>query len=149
MAEGVSVEEIARRLGVPAELVDRLVEAGGLQRGADGLLGPGDVHRVRLLSGFQAAGVPLDALIAADRAGRISLRYYDQLHPAPQPLSGRTYAEFAASVGPLATHLPGVFAAFGLAEPAADTALDVETEALVREMLAIIDAIGQPDLALR
>ena len=149
MPDRVTVEEIARRLGVPARVVDRLIEAGVLQRDDDGLLDPGDVHRVRLLSGFEAAGVPLEALIEADRAGRISLRYYDQLHPAPAPLSGRTYQEFAASLGPAAAHLPGLFAAFGLAEPAADTSLDVEIEALVTEMLSVIETIGQPDLALR
>jgi adenylate cyclase len=149
MADRVSVEEIARRLGVRADVVDRLVEAGILQADADGRLDPGDIHRVRLLSGFEAAGVPLDALIAADRAGRISLRYYDQLHPPPAPLSGRSYGEFAASVGPQAVHLPGLFAALGLAEPAADTSLDTPTEALVAEMLEIIEAIGHDDLALR
>jgi adenylate cyclase len=145
----VTVEEIARRLGVSAADVDHLVDAGVLHLDADGLLDPGDVHRVRLLSGFESAGVPLDALIAADRAGRISLRYYDQLHPPPAPLSGRTYAEFAASLGPAAANLPGLFAAFGLAEPASDTSLDVEIETLVTQMLEIIETIGQPDLALR
>jgi adenylate cyclase len=149
MADRVSVEEIARRLGVPAEVVDRLIESGVLQADAERRLDPGDIHRVRLLSGFEIAGVPLDALIAADRAGRISLRYYDQLHPPPAPLSGRSYAVFAASLGPRATHLPGLFAAFGLAEPAAETSLDVETETLIVEMLEIIEVIGQPDLALR
>ena len=149
MAERVTVEEIRRRLGVPIDVVTGLIAAGVLDADDDGRLDPGDVHRVRLLSGFQAAGVPLDALIAADRAGRISLRYYDQLHPPPAPLSGRTYAEFASSVRGRATVLPGLFAALGLAEPAADTALDVETEALIAEMLSIIGAIGQPDLALR
>jgi adenylate cyclase len=149
MADRVSVEEIARRLGVPAEAVERLVDAGVLLPDDDGRLDPGDTHRVRLLSGFEGAGVPLDALIAADRAGRISLRYYDQLHPPPAPLSGRTYAAFAASVGPQAAHLPALFAAFGLAEPAADTSLDADTEGLIAVMLEIIEAIGQPDLALR
>jgi class 3 adenylate cyclase len=149
MADRVSVEEIARRLGVSSGVVGRLVDVGVLVPDDDGRLDPGDIHRVRLLSGFEGAGVPLDALIAADRAGRISLRYYDQLHPPPAPLSGRTYAAFAASVGSRAAHLPALFAAFGLAEPAGDTSLDVETEALIAEMLEIIEAIGQPDLALR
>ncbi|HET7473365.1 MAG TPA: adenylate/guanylate cyclase domain-containing protein [Candidatus Limnocylindrales bacterium] len=145
----VTVDEIARRLGVPSELVDRLTETGVLELDADGRLDPGDVHRVRLLAGFDSAGVPLEALVAADRAGRISLRYYDELHPPPAPLSGRTYAEFAATLGDAAAHLPGLFAAFGLAEPAADTLLDVDAEDLARELIDIVEAIGQPDLALR
>jgi adenylate cyclase len=149
MVDRVSVEEIARRLGVPVEEVDRLLAIGVLVVDDDDLLDPGDIHRVRLLSGFEDAGIPLDALIAADRAGRISLRYYDQLHQSPAPLTGRTYEEFAASLGSGAVHLPGLFAAFGLAEPPASTALDVETEALLEAMLGIIEATGTSDLALR
>jgi adenylate cyclase len=149
VTDRISGEEIARRLGVSADLIHRLIEAGVLEPDAEGKLDPGDVHRVRLLAGFDQAGIPLDALIAADRAGRISLRYYDELHPAPTPLSGRTYAEFATSAGAAAAHLPGLFAAFGLAEPPADTMLDVDTEALVRELLEIIEAVGRPDLGLR
>ncbi|HEX5012878.1 MAG TPA: hypothetical protein VFV72_01875 [Candidatus Limnocylindrales bacterium] len=149
MSERVDVEEIARRLGVPVEEVHRLVSAGVLVVDANGLLDPGDIHRVRLLSGFEDAGVPLDALIAADRAGRISLRYYDQLHAPPALLSGRTYQQFVAILGERATHLPALFAAFGLAEPAASTALDVETETLLEQMLGIVEATGTSDLALR
>jgi adenylate cyclase len=149
VTDRITVEEIARRLGVPLDLVQRLIEAGVLGLDSQGRLDPGDVHRVRLLSGFDQAGIPLEALLAADRAGRISLRYYDELHPAPAPLSGRTYAEFAAGVGDAAANLPGLFAAFGIAEPAADTALDVQTESLVRELLDVIEAVGQPDLGLR
>lgn len=149
MGDRVDVDEISRRLGVPVEEIDRLVSAGVLDTDADGLLDPGDIHRVRLLSGFEDAGIPLDALIAADRAGRISLRYYDQLHALPAPLTGRTYAEFAAGSGGRAKHLPGLFAAFGLAEPAASTALDFETETLLEAMLEIIEATQTTDLALR
>jgi adenylate cyclase len=149
MADRVTVEEIARRLGVPRAAIDGLVASGALDADVEGRLDPGDIHRVRLLAGFETAGVPLEALIAADRAGRISLRYYDQLHEPPRPLSGRTYGEFAASVGSGASHLPSLFAAFGLAEPMADTALDTDTELLVAEMLEIVAATGQPDLAMR
>jgi adenylate cyclase len=149
VTQRITVEEIARRLGVSRELVQRLIDAGVLELGADGRLDPGDVHRVRLLAGFESAGIPLEALIAADRAGRISLRYYDELHPPPAGLSGRTYAEFATSLGAGAGHLAGLFAAFGVAEPAADTLLDVETETLVRDLVEIVEAIGRPELALR
>jgi adenylate cyclase len=149
MADRVSAEELARRLGVPPDRVERLAEIGVLEPDGDGRFDPGDLHRVRLLSGFDEAGIPLDALVAADRAGRISLRYYDQLHPPPAPPAGRTYAQFAAGLGPAAAELPRLFAAFGLAEPAGATELDVEAEALIGELLEIVAAIGQPDLALR
>lgn len=149
VTQRVTADEVARRLGLPVERLDQLADLGVLERDADGRFDPGDVHRVRLLAGFEHAGVPLEALIAADEAGRISLRYYDQLHPPPAPLSGRPYAEFAASQGDRAGLLPRLFAAMGLAEPGPDTELDVDDVALIAELLEIVDAIGQPDLALR
>ena len=149
MPDRVTAEELARRLGLRVDRIERLAELGVLERDVDGRFEPGDVHRVRLLAGFEEAGVALEALIAADAAGRISLRYYDELHPAPAELSGRSYAAFAASRGSRAALLPGLFAAFGLAEPAPETLLDLETEALVGEVLEIVAAIGEPDIALR
>ncbi len=136
-------------MGVDTAWVERVADAGAIDRGADGSFDPGDVHRVRLLNAFDAAGVPLDTLLAASRAGRISLRYYDELHPAPSSLSGRTYAEFAASLGDGRRYLAPLFAAFGIAEPDADVALTVDDEATIGGTLEVVVATGQPDLALR
>ena len=127
----------------------RLAELGAIEDDADGWFDPGDVHRVRLLLAFEEAGVPIDALLEASRAGRISLRYYDQLHPPPGPLSGRSYEEFARSVGPMRAQLSQLFAAFGLAEPEPDGRLSIEDEELITDMLATLVETGQPDLALR
>ena len=145
----ISVEEVARRLGVGTGLIERLIEARILDADAAGRLDPGDVHRVRLLAEFETAGVPLSALLAADRAGRISLRYYDELHPAPTSRWGHTYGDFAGSLGSAARHLPGLYAAFGLAEPTAETLLDLDTETLLLELLAFVQSNGEPDLGLR
>ena len=81
---------------------------------------------------------------SASRSGRISLRYYDELHPPPGRLSGRTYGEFAASLGPARAHLAQLFAAFGIAEPDRGTHLATGDEALVAELLEIVVASGQP-----
>src|SRR3954452_13571718 len=145
----VTPEELAIRLGVPADRVRELADRGVLDRDDEGRFDPGDVHRVRLLQAFADAGVPLDALIAADRAGTISLRYYDQLHSPPGELSGRTYAEFGMSLGEGRAVLPRLFAAFGLAEPVGDARLGTADESLLGELVAIVEAIGQPDLTLR
>jgi adenylate cyclase len=91
----------------------------------------------------------MDALMAASRAGTISLRYYDQLHAPPSDLSPRTYAAFAAGLGSGAEHLTRLFAAFGIAEPEADAHLSVEDEELIATLLDIVVATGAPDLALR
>jgi adenylate cyclase len=145
----LSADDLALRLGVGRGRVEQLADLGVIERDADGRFDPGNVHRVRLLLAFEDAGVPLDALLEASRAGTISLRYYDQLHPPPGPLSGRSYEEFTASVGRGRAHLSQLFAAFGLAEPEPDSRLTVEDEQLVTDMLATVVETGQPDLALR
>ena len=145
----VSGEELALRLGVSPDRVERLADGATIERGADGRFDLGDVHRLRLLLAFEAAGVPLEALVEASRSGTISLRYYDQLHPTPGPLSGHSYAEFRASAGPAGVHLPPLFAALGVAEPDASSPLTAEDEALLSDMLGAIEDTGYPDLALR
>jgi class 3 adenylate cyclase len=145
----LTTDDLARRVGLEPQDVVRLADLGVIERDDDGRFDPGDVHRIRLLNAFEKAGVPLDALIAASDAGTISLRYYDRLHPPPAALSGRTYAEFARSLGHRQGLLTRAFAAFGLAEPEADAALGAEDEALLIELVDIVVATSQPDLALR
>jgi len=148
-SDRISAEELALRAGAAVERIRELVANDVLEPGADGRFEPGDVHRVRLLTAFDGIGVPLEAMQAASREGRISLRYYDQLHPPPRPLSGRSYAAFASSLGERSRNLNGLFAAFGIAEPAAAARLEAADEALLTEILDIVDAIGETDLALR
>jgi adenylate cyclase len=137
------------RVGASRERVDELADLGVIERDQDGRFDPGDVHRIRLLTAFDEVGVSLEVMTAAASAGRISLRYYDQLHPPPGPLSGRSYAEFAGATGHDREDFTRLFAAFGLAEPDDDAHLEARDEALIAGMLEIIGAIGQPDLALR
>ena len=145
----LSAAELALRLGIDGRRVEQLADLGAIDRDAGGQFDPGDVHRVRLLLAFEEAGVPIDALRQASQAGTISLRYYDQLHAPPGPLSGRSYREFAASAGNARAHLAQLFGAFGLAEPEPDSRLTVEDEQLVSDMLATVVETGEPDLALR
>ena len=150
MTDRFTVDELALRLGVPAARVTELADRGILDRDADGRFDPGDVHRVRLLEAFEDAGVPLDILEAASRAGLISLTYYDQLHPPPDLASTRTYDEFKASLDPGGRELLArLYAAFGLAEPDEDAGLSAADETLLADLLRTVVETGQPDLALR
>ena len=97
---------------------------------------------------FEAAGVPLDVLIAAQAAGVISVDYYDQLHAELAPPSTRRYEAFKADLGSRGHLLPAMFAAFGIAEPDPTSHLSVEDEAVIEEWAALIDATGQTDLTL-
>jgi adenylate cyclase len=112
------------------------------------LYSPGDAHRIRVVDGFEAAGVPLDVLVRAQAAGVISVDYYDQLHAAPGRPSARGYQVFKNDLGPAGHLLPAMFAAFGIAEPDPASHLSVEDEAFIGDWAAVIDATGHADLTL-
>jgi adenylate cyclase len=109
---------------------------------------PGDAHRIRIIDGFEAAGVPLDVLVRAQAAGVISIDYYDQLHAPPGRPSTRTYQVFKDDLGRPRHLLPAMFAAFGIAEPDPTSHLSVEDEAFIGDWAALIDATGHADLTL-
>jgi adenylate cyclase len=144
----LTAEELASRTGSSAGRIFDLTRRGVLAATATGGYERGDIHRVRAIDAFEAAGVPLDALVAAQETGRVSFAYYDELHQPPGEPSARTYAEFREALGPLAAHLPTLFAAFGLAEPEAGSRLASEDEAFVEELLEMLVATGQPETAV-
>lgn len=145
----LSAEEVAARVGLEPERVGHLADVGFIERGPDGSFEPGDVHRVRLMRAFEDAGVPFDALLAASRAGHVSLENYDELHPPPTPLSPLAYGELAASLGAKADLLSRLYAAFGLAEPDESSRLTTVDASLLTDLAELVEASGHPDLALR
>ena len=86
----LTLKELSDLVGDPVERVQQLTALGVLQPDDEGRYSAGDAHRVRVIDGFEAAGVPLDVLVRAQAAGLISVDYYDQLHAAPGRPSGRT-----------------------------------------------------------
>jgi adenylate cyclase len=145
----LTLDELAQRLGLEPDHVRRLADAGSIAHTTDGGYDEGDVHRVRLLSAFEAAGVPMDALVAAYTSGDLTFDFYDELHPSVGEVSTRPYAAFAASLGDGARQLPGLFVAFGIAEPDPGTRLPVDEERMLAELVATVDATGRADLVLR
>jgi class 3 adenylate cyclase len=145
----ITSEEVARRLGIDAQRVDELVRAGAIEPPEPGSFEPDDLHRVRLLVAFQSAGVPIDALVAAYRTGKVNFAFYDQLHPPPGPASSRAYAAFRDSLGQRGGLLSRVFAALGIAEPDALTYLSEADEELLADLVDIVVTTGQPEIALR
>jgi adenylate cyclase len=148
-AERLDAAELALRVGVPIERIGELAALEINEPDDTGHYVPGDIHRVRLMNAFEAAGMPLDALLAASLEGHVTLAYYDRLHPSPGALSAQTYEEFGTSLGPSAAMLPRVFAAFGLAEPDATSRLPVDDEQLIAEVLEIVGDTPHPEHALR
>ena len=79
----LTAEELANLVGDPLDRVQQLTALGVLQPDDAGLYSSGEAHRVRVIDGFEAAGVPLDVLVRAQAAEIISVEHYDQLHAAP------------------------------------------------------------------
>jgi adenylate cyclase len=141
-------EELADLVGDSVERIRDLADRGVIEADDADLYSPGDAHRIRVIDGFEAAGVPLDVLVRAQAAGVISVAYYDQLHaPLGRP-SKRGYQVFKDDLGPPGHLLPAIFAAFGIAEPDPSSHLSVEDEALIEDWATLIDATGHPDLTL-
>jgi adenylate cyclase len=141
-------EELAKLVGDPVERVQELTARGVIQPDDADRFSPGDAHRIRVIDGFEAAGVPLDVLVRAQAAGVISVDYYDQLHAAPGRPSNRGYQMFKNDLGSRGHLLPAMFAAFGIAEPDPTSHLTVEDEAVIEDWATVIDSTGETDLTL-
>jgi class 3 adenylate cyclase len=145
----LSVEQLAARAGTSPDRIAALTGRGVLTPLDDGRYRPGDIHRLRVLDAFAAAGVTVDALVEAARRGSVDFGYYEELHPPPGLPSERTYGDFRTSIGRLAPMLERLFQAFGLAEPDAHSVLSADDELFIADWLDALDRTGDPDLALR
>jgi hypothetical protein len=145
----LTADELAALVGDTPERLEELAASGVIVPDASGRYAPGDAHRIRVVDGFEAAGVPLDALVRATDAGVISVAYYDELHAPQGRPSGRTYAAFRESLGPGRELVPSVFNALGIAEPDPSSNLSAADESYLGELTALVVATGQTDLMLR
>jgi class 3 adenylate cyclase len=147
--ERLTAAELADLVGDSRDRVEDLTTRGVLTPDDAGRYAPGEAHRIRVIDGFEAAGVPLDVLVRAQDAGIISVAYYDDLHAAPGHPSSRTYQAFQTSLGERGHLLPSMFGAFGIAEPDTTSHLSLEDEAFLEEWAALIEATGEIDLTLQ
>lgn len=142
--------ELAAAADVDLDVVRELAAMGLLARLAPGSHEPGDVARVRTAAALIEAGIDLDALRWTTEHWDTGFETLGRVYAAPAPLSERTYADFAASLGDAATLLPSVWIAFGLPEPAAHDHLSEDEERIVGGFVGIwSQARGATDVAAR
>src|SRR3712207_2948857 len=116
----LTADDVATESATSPAYVARLAEWGALQPGSDGLFEPADVHRVRTVHAIDEAGFAPDAAQWTVATGLLPLdRMGDRLWHIEEP-SGRTYAEFRASLDAGGAELPAIYAALGLPEPPPD-----------------------------
>jgi hypothetical protein len=123
----LSTEDLARQAGVTPEHVQRLLDAGAIVANPDGTHGTATIARVRLALALTEGGIELDDLMVVIRSGAVNLDWVARLWSVAQP-SGRTFGEFAGTLGERAGLLPSIYAAFGLAVPPAGTVMRQDEE---------------------
>jgi adenylate cyclase len=143
-------ERLAFEASAPVSLVDELVAAGAIDRAGDGTHERGDIARVRLAHALASGGIGVDDLMHEIRAGRMPFREIPRFGITPRA-TGRTYAEFAASLGPeRAAQLPALYAAFGLSVPPPETAMREDEEQALIGFVALWALVeDRPDVMLR
>jgi adenylate cyclase len=119
---GLSASELADLAGVTEAEVQRLVELGILvARDGDQPFLAADAQKVRLATACEQAGLPMEAIAAAVRAGRLSFAF---LEAAPYRRwavrSGRTYREVSQETGIPLELLGSFLEAIGFARMAPD-----------------------------
>jgi len=113
-----SRQEVARRAGLDAGYVDRLVELGILRPGQDDVFSQSDVLRARWVHGLDEAGVPLDGMATAVHDGTLSFSYLDaSAFDRFAEVSDTTFREVSQRTGIGMDLLKVVREAVGFAEP--------------------------------
>lgn len=131
----LDIDALAAEADSSVERIERLEAIGAIRPGPDGLFSRGDVIRSRLLAAYEAGGVSLDHIALGIRERAITLEFVDLFYPDPSPLTGRTFGEFAATLGDRGALAARAAAAMGLPAPSPDTPTRAAEEAILRELI--------------
>jgi adenylate cyclase len=145
---GLSASELADLVGVAEAEVERLAELGILvARDGAGPFLESDVPKVRLATACEQAGLPMEAIAAAVRAGRLSFAFLEA-----EPFrrwavrSTRTYREVSEETGVPLELLGGALESMGFARMGPDEPMR-EDELAVVPFVQLGHATGVFDLA--
>ncbi len=145
----VTLAELADESGAPVALVERLVAIGQVRTLPDGRFDPRDEAVIGTVRALLEAGIPEDDVdwLVSELGG--GFEAVGGMFEPPGPRASGTYADLRAELGPLGDRLPGIFAAFGLPEPAPDQHLRLDEDRVIRGFLDIwhvVDPDGDADL---
>ena len=145
----VTLAELAEEAGAPVPLVERLVAMGQVKALSNGRFDPRDEAVIGTVRALLEAGIPEDDVdwLVHELGG--GFEAVGGMFEPPDPRASGTYADLRVELGALGDRLPGVFAAFGLPEPAPDQHLRLDEERVIRGFLDIwhiADPGGDADL---
>ena len=142
-------DRLAREAGATPEYIARLVEAGAIAADGDGLFSAETVPEVRLAIALADGGIDLDDLMSVIRSGALQLDWVSRLWTVGEA-TGRTFDEFARTLGERADHLPAIYAALGLAPPMSETVMRQDEERVLTDFLELWSLVDdRPEVYLR
>ncbi len=145
--EPLTEEQLAGEGGASVDFVRRLADAGFLQPDTDGRFAPRLIRRVRLIHGFEQAGLDLGLVRQLVTDGFLDFNVGDAVWGLPAGRSVRTVRDFGASLGDREELFSQVYAVLGFPEPTEETRLLVDDEQVLSRFL---DVWGDdPEIALR
>jgi hypothetical protein len=95
------------------------------------------------------AGLSIGDLADLIREGLFTFEFLDQYYVNPAPRSGRTYDEFAKSIGEKARLLPEIYVSMGLPQPQPSSLLRSDEEEVLAEFLEAWSEGGDDDTYTR
>ena len=140
----ISADELAGLVPCPLDQVQRLIELQILQPDDGGRFDSSQAHVVRLMAGFEAAGISVEDVARGVRSGQLSFPL-GLFMPEPAPIT-TTYAQLAAQVGRSPELVRQLSSEFGIA-PAGDDRIRSEDAEILALVLRTIDLASDDDLS--
>lgn len=140
----ISAQELADLVPCRLEQVERLVELQILQADDEQRFDSSEVHVVRLMAGFEAAGIPVEAVARGVRSGQLSFPL-GLFMPEPTPIT-TSYEELALEVGRPPELVRRLSSEFGIA-PAADDRVRSDDAEILLLVLRALELASDDDLS--
>jgi hypothetical protein len=140
----VSAQRLAELVPCPVERVVRLADLGILEAHGEGRYAFADVHVVRLMEAFEAAGVSLDDVARGVAAGELSFPLALFL-PEPEEIA-TTYERVAARIGRSPALLRRLHGEVGLPAPA-DDRIRAEDAEMLASIVTVLDLADDDELS--
>jgi adenylate cyclase len=146
--DGLSATALADLAGTTVAEVQRLVDLGILVGDGAGPFRASDVERVRLAHACERAGLPLDGIAAAIRAGRLSLAFVEAApHRRWAARSALTYRQVSEETGVPLEVLAASLESMGFARMAPDEPIREDELEEVVPLLQLAQSMGDLDRA--
>jgi adenylate cyclase len=145
----LSAAQLAYEASAPEMLITELAHAALIVPDAAGTYHAREVAKVRLAHALTSGGISVDDILHEIGTGHMPFPEVPSMGRAPGA-TGRTFAEFAATLGERGEQLQEIYSAFGLGVPPPETAMFHDEEAAVTAFLEVWSMVdARPELLVR